>query len=125
MNSDEVRIIGRFIPTEFTPEVIQAELRPMLPRCCQSENIGVRIPQGIEPPYDNLQWHHDGMPAYHMVVWASEMPTEVRDSAGNELQAQPFDIIWFDNVKAEHRQPANTRSDHRWFVAVRCSGAIF
>lgn len=87
----------------------------------------MRIPHesAPDPPYNNLQWHQDGMPAYHMVVWASETPTEIKDSAGRELQFEPFDLIWFDNTKVLHRQPSNTNENTRWFVSVRCSGAIF
>lgn len=119
---DEVRILGRFVPSEYTSEVIQAEIRPLLPLCCQRERISVRIPQGITPHPDNLEWHHDGMPAYHMVVWANEDPTELTTSAGEYVRGQPYDLVWFDNVKAVHRQPRGTNESARWFVSVRCSG---
>ena len=120
-------MICRFVPSKYEPEVIQEEIRPLLDRCCQCERISVRIPREAapDPAYDNLQWHRDGFPACHMVVWSSEMPTEIRTSAGEELQFQPFDLIWFDNTKAQHRQPMNTNEKTRWFVSVRCSGAIF
>ncbi len=121
----EAKVIGRFVPSEYTPEVIQAELRRLLPACCACENIGVRRPQGVEPHPDNLEWHQDGMPAYHMVVWANETPTEIKDSSGTELEFAPFDIIWFDNTKVMHRQPRSGNEWTRWHACVRCSGAIF
>ena len=120
---EEVRILGRFVPSELTTEIIQAEIRPLLPPCCQRERISVRIPQGITPHPDNLEWHQDGMPAYHMVVWANEDHTEVRTSTGELFQAAPYDVVWFDNTKASHRQPTGTDESRRWFVSVRCSGA--
>jgi hypothetical protein len=126
MNS-EAHVICRFVPSRLEPEIIQAELRPLLPTCCRCERISVRIPResAPDPAYDNLQWHQDGAPAHHMVVWASEMPTEIRASSGEELRFEPFDVIWFDNTKVHHRQPMNTDEEKRWFVSVRCSGAIF
>ena len=121
----EAYVLTRFHPSQLAPEVLQAEIRPLLPTCCQCERISVRIPQGIEPHPDNLEWHHDGMPAYHMVVWVNELPTQIRSSTGEEFQFEPFDLVWFDNTKAEHRQPRGTNENTRWFVSVRCSGAIF
>lgn len=125
----EVEVIGRFVPSEFTSETIQAGLRTLLPRCCQCENIGVRIPQGIIPHPNNLEYHQDGGgtegTTRHMVVWASEIPTEIRDSSGVELRFKPFDIVWYNNDLAYHRQPRGTNESTRWFAAVRCSGVIF
>jgi hypothetical protein len=128
-STNEIEVLGRFIPSEFTQEVIQAEMRPLLPRCCRCERISVRIPQGIAPHPDNLEWHQDGGgdagTTKHMVIWASETPTEIRDSAGAVFQSQPFELVWFNNCKAHHRQPAGTNESSRWFAAVRCSGEIF
>jgi hypothetical protein len=125
--SDEVRILGRFQPSELTEPVIQAEIRPLLPPCCQRERISVRVPMGIVPHPDNLEWHQDGGgPAGttdHMVVWASEQPTEIRTSAGAIVPTATGDLVWFDNRTAFHRQPAGTDETRRWFVAIRCSGA--
>lgn len=125
----EARSLGRFVPSAYQSEVIEVEIRKVLPRCCQCERISVRVPMGIEPMYDNLQWHQDGGgvegTTRHMVVWASEMPTEIKTSDGDEMRFEPLDLIWFDNDKAFHRQPMNTRADQRWFVSVRCSGGIF
>jgi hypothetical protein len=59
-----------------------------------------------------------------MVVWASEQPTEIRLSDGTEYDAAPFDLTWFDNDRVHHRQPTGTDETRRWFVAVRCSGAL-
>ena len=120
---DEVRILGRFVPSVYSSEVIQAEIRALLPACCQRERISVRIPQGITPHPDNLEWHQDGMPAYHMVIWANEDSTELRTSGGELCRGAPFDVVWFDNTKAMHRQPRGTNESTRWFVSVRCSGA--
>ena len=98
-------------------------MRGILPPCCARERISVRIPQGIPPHPDNLEWHQDGMPSYHMVVWATEMPTEIRTSAGAIVQGEPYDLVWFDNTTVFHRQPRGTDESKRWFVSIRCSGA--
>ena len=125
----EVRVLGRFIPSEWTSETIEREIRPLLPSCCRCERVSVRVPQGILPHPDNLEWHQDGGGAEgttkHMVVWASEHPTELRSSGGELRTAQPGDVVWFDNTKAFHRQPRGTDETRRWFVSVRCSGEIF
>lgn len=125
----EARSLGRFIPSSLQSEVIEAEVRPLLPVCCRCERISVRIPQGIVPHPDNLEFHQDGGGSEgttkHMVVWASEMPTEIEDSNGSQIKFEPFDLIWFDNCKVRHRQPRQTNELTRWFVSVRCSGAIF
>jgi hypothetical protein len=125
----EVRVLGRFTPSLLNPDVIQAELRPLLPPCCARERISVRIPHPLAPdPHpDNLEWHQDGGglagTTHHMVVWASETPTELRTSEGELFTAQPGELVWYDNTKAYHRQPRGTNEASRWFVAVRCSGA--
>jgi hypothetical protein len=127
---DEIRVLGRFVPSLYQQEVIQAEIRPLLPPCCQREAIGVRVPHDRAPaPHpDNLQWHQDGGGAEgttkHMVIWASEQPTELRTSAGALVSVAPFEMVWFDNTKAFHRQPAGTDEQRRWFVSIRCSGAL-
>ena len=122
----EVRILGRFDPSLLQSEVIEAELRPRLPACCQRERISVRVPQGITPHPDNLEWHQDGGGAAgvtrHMVVWASERSTEIKTSDGCRITPKPYMLIWFDNTRAFHRQPSGTDEHSRWFVAVRCSG---
>lgn len=101
------------------------ELRPYLPPCCQRERISVREPDALIHP-DNLEWHHDGGgtagSVRHMVVWASEMPTQVQTASGDEFSGEPFDLVWFNNDIVKHRQPAGTRPSVRWFVSVRCSG---
>lgn len=126
----EIRVLGRFEPTEFDQDRIQAEIRPCLPPCCQRERISVRVPHVLAgaPHPDNLQWHQDGGgpegTTDHMVVWASETPTELRTSDGLRFTPAPFELVWFNNRKAWHRQPTGTNEQRRWFVAVRCSGAI-
>lgn len=121
----EARILGRFVPSELQADVIVAEIRALLPSCCQQARIGVRVPQGIPPHLDNLEWHQDDAgPAgevRHMVVWATEQPTHIRCSDGTVLMSAPFDLVWFSNDRAFHRQPAGTDETRRWFVAVRCS----
>lgn len=127
---EEVRIIGRFVPSLMQAEVIQAEIVPYLPPCCRRERITVRIPhdRAPQPPDANLEWHHDGGgvdgTTRHMVVWASEQPTELRTSDGGRPATEPFDVVWFDNDRAEHRQPRGTDEARRWFCSVRCSGAL-
>lgn len=129
MSNEEAKSLGVFRPSLFQSEVIETEIRPLLPKCCRCERISVREPNGIEPMYDNLQWHQDGGgpegTTRHMVVWASEMPTELRLSDGTLATFEPFDLVWFDNDHAFHRQPENTRPSHRWFVSIRCSGVEF
>lgn len=120
-------MLGRFVPSEFVKETIEREVKAHLDPCCACERVGVRVPhaQAVVSPEDNRAWHQDGMPAYHMVVWASEMPTEIRTSDGDIYVGEPFDLVWFDNTKAFHRQPSGTDETRRWFLAVRCNGTIF
>ncbi len=40
--SSEYRVLGTFVPSRLQSEVIEAELPPYLPPCCQRERIGVR-----------------------------------------------------------------------------------
>lgn len=125
---DHVRVLGRFVPSQLQSEVIERELPAHLPPCCRRERISVRIPDPrVTPHPDNLEWHQDGGgPAgttRHMVVWASEQPTEIRHPDGLIVRGDPFDLVWLDNDVVFHRQPAGTNEGQRWFVAVRCSGA--
>ena len=117
-----------FIPSELKSEVIEAEIRLCLPPCCRRERISVRVPMGIEPHPDNLEWHHDGGgkdgTTRHMVVWATAQPTEIRDSHETIIMFQPYDVVWFDNDLAHHRQPRGTDETKRWFVSIRCSGEM-
>lgn len=123
-------VLGRFAPSALDPDRIQAEIRPALPPCCQRERVSVRVPdpRAEDPPDDNLQWHQDGGgPAgttKHMVVWASETPTELRLPDGSYFTPAPYDLVWFDNCVCWHRQPPGTDKTRRWFVAIRCSGAL-
>src|SRR4051794_29898596 len=98
----EIVVLGRFVPTLLQSEVIEVEMRPLLPACCQRERISVRTPMGIVPHPDNLEWHQDGGgpdgTTRHMVVWASEQPTELRASSGERANTRPFDLVWFDNT---------------------------
>lgn len=124
-----VRILGRFVPSSLQSEIIEAEIKSHLPACCQRERVSVRIPDSRVPVHpDNLEWHQDGGgkdgTTRHMVVWASEMPTEIRREDGAEWKAEPFDLILFDNTTVFHRQPQGTNEGTRWFLAVRCSGNV-
>lgn len=126
--SATVRVIGHFVPTRLQSEVIESEIRPYLPRCCQLERVSVRIPDArvtVHP--DNLEWHQDGGgvagTVRHMIVWASEQPTEIREG-DVVFRGDPYDLVWFDNDTAFHRQPTGTDEGQRWFVSIRCSGAI-
>lgn len=103
------------------------ELRPLLPPCCQRERISVREPDArtsVHP--DNLAWHQDGGGVLgtvrHMIVWASETPTQIKLSDGTEFCGEPYDLVWFNNDIVYHRQPAGTDEGARWFVSIRCSG---
>ncbi len=124
----EVLVLGRFVPSLYQSEVIEQEIKAFLPPCCRCERISVRVPMGIVPHPDNLQWHQDGGgqagTTRHMVVWASEQPTDIRTSSGEIRTAQPHDVVWFDNDQAMHKQPTGTDERSRWFVSVRCSGVI-
>lgn len=126
----EFRVLGTFTPSRLQAEVIEAEIGPHLPPCCRRERIGVRTPheQAQQPPAANLEYHQDGGglegTIRHMVVWASEQPTEIRTSAGEEFVGQPYELVWVDNDHACHRQPRGTNEQQRWFLAIRCSGAL-
>lgn len=130
MSDPEVRVLGVFVPSRFQAEVIEAEIGPYLPACCRRERIGVRTPHALasEPAPANLIWHQDGGglagTTRHIVVWASEQPTEIQTSTGDEFTGQPFELVWVDNDRACHRQPQGTNEQQRWFLAVRCSGAL-
>ena len=124
-----VRVVGRFVPSRLQSEVIERELPPYLPPCCARERISVRIPDARTPVHpDNVEWHQDGGglagTTRHMIVWASEQPTEIRRPDHSVFVGEPFDLVWFDNDSVYHRQPAGTDEGRRWFLAVRCSGAI-
>lgn len=128
METVDVLVIGRFVPTALDPDVIQAEIRPYLPLCCRRERVSVRVPSTAAPHPDNLDWHQDGGgdagTTKHMVVWATEMPTEIRLPDGQVFVGEPYDLVWFDNTKCWHRQPTGTNESSRWFVSIRCSGAM-
>ncbi len=123
----DMRVIGHCVPTRLDASIIMAELRPLLPPCCQRDKISVREPGSMIHP-DNLAWHHDGGgtagSVRHMVVWASEMPTQIQSADGAEMSGEPYDLVWFNNDVAKHRQPEGTNPDTRWFAAVRCSGDV-
>jgi hypothetical protein len=128
--TNNVRLIGRFVPDELSREGIQAGLRSLLPACCRRMPINVRNP-GASPAYEAGQlnpqsWHVDFEGprgnVKHMTVWATEDPTEVRDRGGTVFRFNPFDLIWFDNFEMEHRQPTTVRHGHRWFACVQCTG---
>ncbi len=123
-----IRALGRFVPSSLQSEVIEAEIRPLLPVCCARERISVRTPDArVEAHPDNLEWHQDGGgplgTTRHMVVWASEQPTELKLTDGSVFVGDPYDLVWFDNDVVFHRQPRGTDEGMRWFVSVRCSGA--
>ena len=128
----EIVVLGTFTPTAWTSDTIEQEFRalPCLPPCCRRERIGVRIPhdRAPDPHQDNLQWHQDGGGSagttHHMIVWASEQPTELKTSAGDIFMTPRHAVVWYDNTKACHRQPMGTDETRRWFVAIRCSGAL-
>lgn len=125
-------MLGTFAPSQWTQDTIEQEFKAMsfLPACCRRERIGVRVPheQAPSPHPDNLQWHQDGGgiegTTHHMVVWASEQPTELKTSEGIVFETPSRAVIWYDNTKVFHRQPTGTDETRRWFVAIRCSGAL-
>lgn len=125
----DVGVIGRFVPSEFKAETIEAEIKTRLLSCCARERISVRIPDSRVPVHpDNLEWHQDGGGSAgttrHMVVWASEMPTEIRRGDGSQFKGEVFELVMFDNWNVWHRQPLGTNEGTRWFVSVRCSGDL-
>jgi len=124
-NSPDVIVLGRFMPSELSPEVIEAEVRPLLPACCRAERLDIRVPQGIAPHPNNLEWHQDGGGVEgtirHMIVWASEEPTHIKTAVG-EFVGESYDLVWFNNDTAWHKQPCETNPNTRWFLGVRCSG---
>lgn len=127
-----IRVLGRYEPAELHPDAIERDFRALayLPPCCRRERVSVRIPtpQSPDPHPNNLEWHQDGGgpegTTKHMVVWASEQPTELKDVDGSVFIAEPGDVVWFDNTQAFHKQPRGTDEARRWFVAIRCSGAL-
>lgn len=125
----DVRVLGPFVPSALQSEVLETEIKALLPPCCARERVSVRIPDARVPVHpDNVQWHQDGGgiegTTRHMVVWASEQPTEIRLPDGTVFQGQPFDLVWFNNDVVQHRQPRGTDEGRRWFLGVRCSGAL-
>lgn len=132
MGNQDVQVLGRFIPTEYQQDAIEREFKDLLflPPCCKLERVSVRVPHELAPdPHpDNLQWHQDGGgldgTTRHMIVWASEQPTDIRDRHGVTRELQALDVIWFNNDYAYHKQPTGTDEKRRWFVSVRCSGAL-
>lgn len=128
----EVRTLGRFVPSAWEPDAIEQGFHALecLPACCRRERMSVRVPHDRAPaPHpDNLQWHQDGGGSegttHHMVVWASEQPTELRMTNGMVFIPEPYDVVWFDNTQVFHRQPTGTNEQARWFMAIRCSGAL-
>lgn len=130
--TDEIVILGTFTPSEWTPDCIEREFRslPFIPACCRRERIGVRVPHDLaQPPHpDNLQWHQDGGgiegTTHHMIVWSSEQPTNLKSSTGQLFDTPTGSVVWYDNTKAYHKQPEGTDETKRWFVAIRCSGAL-
>lgn len=125
--NNEVRVLGSFIPSALQSEVIETEIKAHLPSCCAVERVGVRIPDPrVTAHPDNLEWHQDGGGVLgtirHMVVWASEQPTELKLSDGSVFVGQPYELVWFNNDVVYHRQPRGTDEGRRWFVGMRCSG---
>ncbi len=122
-----VSVIGTFHPSLYQAEIIETEIKAHLPACCARERVSVRIPDPRVPVHpDNVQWHQDGGGSAgttrHMIVWASEQPTEIRLPDGSVFIGQPHDLVWFNNDVVQHRQPLGTDEGRRWFVSIRCSG---
>lgn len=124
-----IRVLGRFVPERLQSEIIEAQIKPLLPPCCARERVGIRIPDprlNVHP--DNLEWHQDGGgplgTVNHMVVWASEQPTQLRQPDGTEFEGKPYELVLFDNHTVFHRQPRGTDEGRRWFVGIRCSEAL-
>ncbi len=76
-----------------------------------------------------LDWHYDNPPAppgvetygprVYEAVWASELPTEIMcNFTGREFQAEPFEVLLFDNSTFVHRQPRveGREGFNRWFA---------
>jgi hypothetical protein len=116
-----VRSLGRFAPSELDLAAIERELPAHLPGCCRSGRIGVRVPQGAPAHPGNLAWHQDQDVA-HLIVWATEMPTELQLPDGTVILPPAGDLMWVDNRRVFHRQPSGTDETRRWFLAVRCGG---
>lgn len=125
-----IRVLGTFTPSEWEVNVIEREFRalPFLAPCCRRERVSVRYPPQPAPPAANLEWHQDGGgpegTTHHMVIWASDNPTHLKDDAGALFVVPQQAVVWFDNTICWHKQPADTDEATRWFVAIRCSGAL-
>lgn len=71
---------------------VDREIRDLLPECCRSKSIDIRPPSDVIPDPDNMLWHQDGggpEGVYrHMVVWASEDPTEFAAIIGQDAEVR-------------------------------------
>lgn len=123
------RVLGTFFPSSLHQETMEQEFRalPFLPACCRRERVSIRVPSSTAVHPDNLAWHQDGGgllgTTQHMILWANQQPTHLKDAAGQPIAFAPGEVIWFDNTQCWHKQPSDTDETTRWFISVRCSGA--
>lgn len=64
----------------------------------------------------SVQWHHDALgdlPSQgytHILAWSNQIGTHVR-SMDTYYQAQPYEVVMFDNNRCEHRAPFDHFTD--------------
>lgn len=71
---------------------------------------------------DSKIWHHDcGGGSRYILVWATESPTEIRESSGLIYRAIPYMVTLLNNRLVEHRAPpsAYRKENNRWFAVAR------
>lgn len=94
----------------------------------------VRSPEYSTEPFDDVdEWHQDGMPFLadrqeegYLIMWASQCPTEIKvkkpkPKSRQIYQAEPFEVIVFDNEFFKHRCPSvkgrtPDEATDRWFA---------
>lgn len=125
-------MLGEYRPSLWDRDALEQEFRRLafLPECCRRQRLEVRGPHPIPPATAHL-WHRDSdsdVPdapggLLHLVMWASEAPTEFRQRVDGPVHAfRPFDVVFVDNVAWWHRTPPGADHRTRWFMAIRCTG---
>jgi hypothetical protein len=129
--NETLRVLGQYQPSEWNRDVIEQEVRRLgcLPACCRQQRMEIRGPSPHAPATTHL-WHRDSdtdVPdapgrLTHLVMWASEDPTEFVNETGMIQSFEPYDLVWMDNVAWWHRSPPAANHLTRWFIGIRCNG---
>jgi hypothetical protein len=115
--------LGQYHPSEWSCPVIDREMRALacIPSCCRTVALEIRQPSPIRPMTAD-QWHRDFQtpPVEHLVLWATESPTEILTDDGKILRFDPYDVVWINNQGPLHRMPPSADCATRWFTCFRC-----